>query len=1170
MAEQFGKTWWGQRWLGILGAIDSNKSSQRGIGYTRGKHVKDLLVAGNMITAKVKGSRSKPYSLRITAVPFQRTQIDSLMTKIIERPALVAKLLNGEVDSSIVTIAEELNMTVFPRRWTDLQMQCSCPEKTMPCKHIVAIIYMASRNIDNNPFIIFNLHNLYLQTELRQRGITLPDRIGEDIPVFSRTLKTRNYAYNVSDDAVYERIDFSQLQNISRALLLLLPDRPPFYPSGNFRDKYALQISHITKEITRVLSKPKGVAGVFPYNSKQHLTRRSTVSVRVDVFNDAKASGSSHKIRRVEQLLAALFTLPPGRLADYHRSVAAMRKVALAALHLTANGMIIPQIIRTDHSDYLIRWLPAMIDHRVKAIVDRLLISLPCDLLMLIVQDRRKKEVRLIDNLALELLSIFIGKIVTRLSKTDKKDVFENLFFKHKAHPFKTISESALPLGIKTWLDRYNMPAGKHIIVITVSELPTGDFAADISVEDNAAADPATHVPLHDILTKKKYEARRYDIIREVSRLSSFVRGLDAYVDAGGKKPIRFSNVEFAPFLTDILPAVRLLGVRVMLPKSLQKLLHPKVSVRLNKADKGKSFINMANLLSFNWQVALGETIVSPEEFDKMLKTASRLFKFKENYIYVSDLDIERIRKAITAGKPLSPSQMLHTALANEYEGAPVLLSNEVYNLIGELNSTENIALPHNLNAQMRPYQLRGFSWMYRNSRIGFGSIIADDMGLGKTLQVIAVLLKYKEEGLINNKHKALVIVPTGLLANWQAEIEKFAPALSIYIFHGQSRDLALLDPADVMLTTYGVVRSDSETLKKRKWQVMVIDEAQNIKNYDTAQAKAVKSIPAGIRIAMSGTPVENRLTEFWSIMDYTNKGYLGTVKAFKDDYANPIQLYNDARITDRFRKVTAPFMMRRMKTDKNIISDLPDKIELNQYARLTTQQAALYEKSMQAAMQQIENVNETDKQSIFKRDGLVLQMILSLKQICNHPTQFLKNDQFDPHLSGKTELLLEILDSIVENGEKTLLFTQFTEMGQLLERFIGERFGESPMFYHGGCSVKQRSEMVERFQTNRADNIFILSLKAAGTGLNLTAASHVIHYDLWWNPAVENQATDRAYRIGQEKNVMVHRLICKDTFEERIDAMIGQKKLLADMTVASGESWLGKLSNKELRELFG
>jgi SNF2 family DNA or RNA helicase len=257
------------------------------------------------------------------------------------------------------------------------------------------------------------------------------------------------------------------------------------------------------------------------------------------------------------------------------------------------------------------------------------------------------------------------------------------------------------------------------------------------------------------------------------------------------------------------------------------------------------------------------------------------------------------------------------------------------------------------------------------------------------------------------------------------------------------------------------------------------------------------------------------------------------------------------------------------MKSDKSIISDLPDKIEQNQYAVLTKQQASLYETTMQVALDEIEGVTASDSQTLFKRQGLVLQMILALKQICNHPTQFLKNGQFDASLSGKMELLFELLESITESGEKVLVFTQFREMGDLLERFIEERFGEKPMFYHGGSSIVQRKDMVERFQNNRADKIFLLSLKAAGTGLNLTAASHVIHFDLWWNPAVENQATDRAYRIGQKKNVMVHRFITKNTFEERIDDMIQKKKHLADMTVATGESWIGKLSNKELREIF-
>ncbi|NDP19927.1 MAG: DEAD/DEAH box helicase [Paludibacter sp.] len=673
-------------------------------------------------------------------------------------------------------------------------------------------------------------------------------------------------------------------------------------------------------------------------------------------------------------------------------------------------------------------------------------------------------------------------------------------------------------------------------------------------------------ISISKILKEKQFDKQRYKILQSLSLLSPFIRGLDTHINLGGNHPIRFDIKDFSPFLMEVLPAVRLLDIKILLPKSLQELLRPKASVKL-KRQAGQGFVRLDDLLSFDWQVAIGDTLISPEEFKKLMKNASGLFRFKENYIYVSEQELEKLHKHFSTEKPLNSYQMLQTALSEEYDGAPVLLTNEVRDLIAELTSTTDIPLPEGLNAQLRPYQHRGFSWMYRNSRIGFGSILADDMGLGKTLQVISILLKFKEENAINDKHKALVVVPTGLLTNWQSEIQKFAPSVSSHIFHGTTRNIKLFN-ADVMLTTYGVLRSDTELLKKHKWQVMIIDEAQNIKNHDTAQAKAIKSIPANIRIAMSGTPVENRLTEFWSIMDFANKGYMGNVKTFKDDFADPIQVFNDEQAVAKFRKVTSPFMMRRMKSDKSIISDLPDKVEQNQFALLTKQQAALYEKTMKAAMEEIEGFS--DSNSLFKRQGLVLQMILALKQICNHPTNFLKNGNFDSSLSGKMELLFELLDSIMDSGEKVLIFTQFREMGDLLERFITERYGERPMFYHGGCNVKQRQEMVERFQHNRADKIFILSLKAAGTGLNLTAASHVIHYDLWWNPAVENQATDRAYRIGQKKNVMVHRMITKNTFEERIDEMIQQKKHLADMTVATGENWIGKLSNKELREIFG
>ncbi|MEO6304190.1 MAG: DEAD/DEAH box helicase, partial [Bacteroidia bacterium] len=336
-----------------------------------------------------------------------------------------------------------------------------------------------------------------------------------------------------------------------------------------------------------------------------------------------------------------------------------------------------------------------------------------------------------------------------------------------------------------------------------------------------------------------------------------------------------------------------------------------------------------------------------------------------------------------------------------------------------------------------------------------------------------------------------------------------------------------------------------------------------------TEQTKAIKTIGASNFIAMSGTPVENRLSELWSIMDYSNRGFLGNTKEFADTYGNPIEQFNDNAVAEKLKKVTAPFMMRRLKSDKSIISDLPDKIEMDCYSTLAKEQASLYEKTLQEAMKEIEGIQTSDNKKLFVRQGLILQMILALKQICNHPTQFLKNNIFDSSISGKLELLFDKLDSIVESGEKVLIFTQFTEMGNLLKYFINERYKEEPLFYHGGCSMKQRTEMVNGFQHNRADKIFILSLKAAGTGLNLTAANHVIHYDLWWNPAVEAQATDRAYRIGQKSNVMVHRFITKNTFEERINEMIQSKKALANMTVATGENWIGNLSNKELKNLF-
>lgn len=1170
MAIQFGKTWWGEHWLRSLENVDYDNRLPRGASYARSEHVKEVKIRENMINAKVAGSRPSPYKVNLIVPPFFEDQVELLMTEIIKRPALISKLLNRELDPEMLTIAETVGLKVFPRQWTDFKMQCSCPDWAVPCKHLAAVIYMVSREIDNNPFLVFEIHKVNLIEELKKRGIFVADPKKTEIATLANLLKTtKELKKGFDEEKAYDRADFSKLHDISEALVQLLPDAPPFYSSGNFREKFASQFLRNAKEAKRILSKRLDFDSVFPSKaSPLEINHRSTLSFSIDNNYHLQISGENHSLKKLEQLIQAIFKLNPDHLPDYQPSVAAFHKVLFASLHLIANGNIVPQIVQLGNKDFIIRWIPALIDSEVRLLIEKLDKLLPPDLLLSPKTIRKAERLLPLEKQTNELLSIIITKLVAHLSRPSNGDLFEDIFFKNKAYSFSGVGENALSGGMKVWLDRFHLTTENYKPVITVSELENEQFDVQISIEDTSDADQLP-VPVSKILQEKQYEKQRFKILQTLSLLSPFVRGLDTHINLGGNQPILFDIGEFAPFLMEVLPAVRLLDIKIMLPKSLQELLRPKPTVKLKRNNEQQGYVRLDDLLSFDWQVAIGDTLMSPEEFNKLLKNATGLFRFKENYIYVNESEMEKLHKFFSSDKPLNSYQLLQTALAEEYEGAPVLLTDEVQGLIRELTSTSTIPLPQGLNAQLRPYQQRGYSWMYRNSRIGFGSIIADDMGLGKTLQVISILLKFKEENAINDKYKALVVVPTGLLTNWQSEIAKFAPSVSSHIYHGGARDIKLFD-ADVMLTTYGVLRSDGELLKKHKWQVMIIDEAQNIKNHDTAQSKAIKSIPANIRIAMSGTPVENRLTEFWSIMDFANKGYLGNVKTFKSDFAEPIQVFNDEQAVAKFRKITSPFMMRRMKSDKSIISDLPDKVEQNQFALLTRQQAALYEKTMQVAMAEIEGVSESEDQSMFKRQGLVLQMILALKQICNHPTNFLKNGNFDPTLSGKMELLFELLDSIIQAGEKVLIFTQFREMGDLLERFITERFGERPMFYHGGCNVNQRQEMVERFQRNRADKIFILSLKAAGTGLNLTAASHVIHYDLWWNPAVENQATDRAYRIGQKKNVMVHRMITKNTFEERIDEMIQKKKHLADMTVASGENWIGKLSNKELREIFG
>ncbi|MBV9207989.1 MAG: DEAD/DEAH box helicase, partial [Actinobacteria bacterium] len=476
----------------------------------------------------------------------------------------------------------------------------------------------------------------------------------------------------------------------------------------------------------------------------------------------------------------------------------------------------------------------------------------------------------------------------------------------------------------------------------------------------------------------------------------------------------------------------------------------------------------------------------------------------------------------------------------------------------------EAMTAPPGFAGQLRPYQERGLSWLSFLGGLGLGGILADDMGLGKTIQLLALVAAQPP-----GTGPTLLVCPMSLVGNWQREAARFTPGLRVHVHHGADRlegdSLACaLAGADLVITSYGVATRDQAVLGRLSWARVVCDEAQNIKNHATKQAQAVRGLPAGARIALTGTPVENRLSELWSIMEFTNPGLLGPAGKFRERFAIPIERHGSPDAAQALKRMTQPFVLRRLKTDKTIISDLPDKQEMKVWCNLTPEQASLYQATVADMLSRIEDAADD-----ISRRGLVLATMAKLKQVCNHPAHLLADGSRLPGRSGKLARLEEICDEIVAEGDKALCFTQYAQFGRMLQPHLAARLGCPVLFLHGGTTKKQRDAIVASFASLDEPAVFLLSLKAGGTGLNLTAASHVIHVDRWWNPAVEDQATDRAFRIGQRRNVQVRKFVCVGTLEERIDAMIEEKKALAEQIVGTGESWLTELSTDDLRAVL-
>ncbi|NOU16670.1 MAG: DEAD/DEAH box helicase [Bacteroidales bacterium] len=1156
---KYGKTYWGAQFLNALENIDFSNRLPRGRSYASNGSVRSITIDKNKIEAKVIGSRPNPYDIDIIVPEFTENQKLQLLDAIQSNPTILATLLNRQLPEDLLQIALNKGVQIFPREWKDFSMNCSCPDWAVPCKHLAAVIYLIANEIDLNPFKVLELHGLDVIKELTKQGVEIENSASEKIESWDEffTKKPSELLESISIGGLDE-LDFTVIPKYDDKFLNLLSPNPPFYEK-NFKSELLTHFKYVSKNVSK------------------HSFNLHGKKTTIDIQNCIKATIVSNKIGEeflvelvfeyqvIRISLIALFQIfndtENFKLSQVSDSIKVLYYYFLFAKKIVEQGAVIPQLI-VFNDTYQIHWLPLLQDASVKLQVEILNRYFSY---INIIQENGKKLTYYSnqEQFSVMLSSIFTTKIVddiiSQSSKIPRYDPVLSLFF-GVSYTLKQINKEIFN-AIQLWLNKIHSHKRLYIPVLEVAE-NYPEFSVGLQIRTNSKDKIEAPIPFHQF--KKKHKSQLLSVTKDLVQLQEHFPEFNTILNNDDKQIISYKSDKFANFLLQIIPVLNLLGVEILIPKSLKSIIKPAASLKVksNGPIAGvKTYMDLSSLLNFEWQVAVGDELLSEKEFIKLVKGMDGIVKIKDHFIHVSKEELDKLLKHLQSDNKLSKHQMLQVLFANEYQGEKIEISEEIQKILRQFNNSNPIPLPIGLQGQLRPYQLRGFEWMYKNSKIGFGSILADDMGLGKTLQTIAILLKLKEEQILKTQ-KALVIVPTTLLTNWGKEMQKFAPGLTYLIYHGNKRNINEFIDKDILLTSYGTARSDAEVLNKHKWQILIIDEAQNIKNHNTDQTKAIKSIHSNVKIALSGTPVENRLSEYWSIFDFTNKGYLGSIKNFNDEFTKPITIERSHKQLDVFKKITSPFIMRRMKSDKSIISDLPDKIENNQYSILTKQQAALYESTVKSAMKIIESSEGIE------RKGMVLKMMIALKQIGNHPYQYLKTGSNSPELSGKLSVLFELLHAIIDNNEKTLIFTQYKEMGDLLQILIRDELKTEPLFLHGSLTRQQREKLVEDFQTKAHRKIFILSLKAGGTGLNLTQAQNVIHYDLWWNPAVETQATDRAYRIGQKNKVIVHRLINKGTLEERIDEMIRDKKDLANLTVSSGEKWLGELSNKELKDL--
>ncbi|MCD8378161.1 MAG: DEAD/DEAH box helicase [Candidatus Gastranaerophilales bacterium] len=977
-------------------------------------------------------------------------------------------------------------------------------------------------------------------------------------------------------------IDLSFKKNNVDELFFNLSENPNGFKNKDFRYTLSLIYQLVEDEFEGIFRSPNSPVrntDFFLINDNGSLSFFVTPTNNFQYYLKSKGSMFRFSSREVNGEIGYIIPLDIvldyfggfGDIVDFSslsQTFAYFNKLTQFVMKLVEKLYFIPTVRRKGNF-FRIVYEPIISNQKIARIVNELEYYMPDNLFI-----KGEKPKKFVHDFVHNYLNYVVYKFLS-IKSYRFKDVKSGNYMIKDLEQKSLLKGKDIAEDFDQWFDELYL--GKYDVIpyFKISKLDDDDFELKIYIKNRKLNDSVLLDELYK--SQKIWDAEAADIGKIVEKQLNFANRympeLEKLFEDEKNLSLKLNLSEVYKIIAQTTYYLQKAQIEVILPDELNNIIIPRASINAKvKASRSEELMDIFNtvsstkislddILEFNYEVSIGDEKLSVEEFNELVEKNNGLIKYKDMYVLVDKDDSKKLAEQILNAdhKKMTRLQLLHASMSGRLQEYEFNYDEAYANVIKDFAKTVEVDPPKDLNGTLRLYQKTGLKWLWTNVSKGFGCCMADDMGLGKTIQVISLILKLKEENKL--KSPALVICPTTLIGNWMKELQMFAPTLKVGKYHGLDRKLDM--KLDVILTTYAIMRIDIEDMQKNVWGMVVVDEAQNIKNPDTAQTMSIKILKSDIKIAMTGTPVENRLTELWSIFDFINTGYLGSLKEFQKSYAIPIERFKEKSRASKLKMSVSPFVLRRLKTDKSVISDLPDKVVINDYCYLTKAQTLLYEKTLSDMMAKISGVSGVN------RRGNIFKLITSLKQICNHPYQFIKAGEITKEMSGKMEKCVDLAAAMLENDEKALIFTQYKEMGDIITKILSDEFNENPLFFHGSLTVGQREKLIEEFQTKDDNHFMVLSLKAGGTGLNLTKATNVIHYDLWWNPAVEEQATDRTYRIGQTNNVMVHRMITLGTFEEKIDEMLKSKKELADLAVFEGEKIITELSDEEIYEIF-